>query len=253
MCQLNNIVITEITDVISVLSPKGSERKMTNRKNYGLSFCEQGKITYTHKGKTYISDSEHAVLLPKGQSYSIYGNKSGIFPVINFDCLHFTRDDILVFPIKSVKPILTDFEQLKTLFLFQKDKAKMMSILYDIIHKISAGIQTQPEMLAPAIKYLEEHLSSPELGNTELARQCNISEVYFRKLFAKYYGTGAKQYVIEIRVNKAKQLLSEGNLKINAIAEMCGFSNTYHFSRLFKAKTGLTPTEYAKQNRILKI
>ena len=42
-------------------------------------------------------------------------------------------------------------------------------------------------------------------------------------------------------------------LKINAVAEHCGFSNQYHFCRLFKEKTGLTPTEYMKQNRIYKI
>lgn len=51
----------------------------------------------------------------------------------------------------------------------------------------------------------------------------------------------------------AKQMLSEGTLKINAISENCGFSNPYHFCRLFKDKTGLTPSEYMKQNRIYKI
>ncbi len=253
MCRIEDIIITEITDVISVLSEKGSERKMVNRSGYGLSFCQKGKITYTYKGKCYVQDPEHAVLLPKGESYAIYGNKTGIFPVINFQCIHFHCDDIVVFPIKNINSIIKDFEQLKSLYLFQKDKAKMMSLLYNIIYKLCAGSQSEPQILSPAIKYLEEHLSSPELSNAELAMQCNISEVYFRKLFTKHYGMSPKQYIIDIRLNKAKQLLSEGSLKINAISELCGFASTYHFSRLFKEKTGLTPSEYAKQNRILKI
>jgi AraC-like DNA-binding protein len=40
---------------------------------------------------------------------------------------------------------------------------------------------------------------------------------------------------------------------IGAVAGLCGFSNQFHFCRLFKEKTGLTPTEYMKQNRIYKI
>ena len=55
------------------------------------------------------------------------------------------------------------------------------------------------------------------------------------------------------RSAEAKQLLAENALKIGAVAQQCGFSNSYHFCRLFKEKTALTPTEYRRQNRISKI
>lgn len=102
-------------------------------------------------------------------------------------------------------------------------------------------------------EHLDKNFFSADITNKELANICNISEVYFRKLFAKVYGVSPHQYIISARINKAKQLLSEGLFKINAIAEMCGFSSTYHFCRIFKQKTGITPTEYMKQNKILKI
>ena len=48
----------------------------------------------------------------------------------------------------------------------------------------------------------------------------------------------------------AKQLLSEGQKKISAIAEECGFSSTYHFCRSFKERVGTTPSEFRSQNTI---
>lgn len=254
MNDLNKIVVTDIIDVITVFSPKGRFQKMENRKCYGLSFCKEGQITYTHNKKNYISDPNHAIILPKGQSYTISGNKSGIFSVINFECADFLCDTMIVLPIENIDFVMLDFVQMKNRFLFEKHRAKVMSLFYNIIHSFSetAAISGNNSLL-PAIKYLEDNYSLPELTNKMLAEQCNISEVYFRKLFHEQYGVTPRQYIIDIRINMAKQLLTDGILKINAISEKCGFSNPYHFSRLFKEKTGLTPTEYLKQNRLIKI
>ena len=96
-------------------------------------------------------------------------------------------------------------------------------------------------------------MSLPDITNKNLAEICNISEIYFRKLFLKAYGVTPKQYIIDTRIKRAKQFLSDGNLKVISVAEECGFSNQYHFSRIFKEKTGVTPTDYGKENRIYKI
>lgn len=250
---LNKIVVTDILGIATISSPKGRFEKTNNRKCYGLSFCTEGQITYTHNGKKYVSDPEHAIILPKGQSYTIYGDKKGIFPVINFDCMDFLCDTMIVLPIQNTDAYIKDYEHMKRLFLFERNSAKIMSIFYNIIHGLSSQSSLQSDVLVPAIKYLENNYSSPNLTNAILAQQCGISEVYFRKLFIKRFGIPPKQFIIDTRINKAKQLLTDGILKINAISENCGFSNPYHFCRLFKQKTGLTPTEYMKQNRIYKI
>ena len=128
----------------------------------------------------------------------------------------------------------------------------MMRIFYDMLHRLSSQ-NTNNSVISRAIAYLENNYDNPGLTNAELAKQCNISEVYFRRIFEKQYKMTPKQYIVNVRINKAKQLLAENSLKINAVAERCGFSNQYHFCRVFKEKTGLTPTEYIKQNKIYKI
>ena len=249
---LNEIAITDILDVITIFSPKGRFEAMTNRGSYGLSFTSNGQITYTHNGISYVSDRNNAVILPKGQSYTIYGNKEGNFPVINFETSDFFIDTITVFPVDNVDFITKEFEQIKKLQLLINSRLSVMSSFYNILNHLAHSNKSDTNSLAPAIKYLENNYSQ-DVSNAKLAHECKISEEYFRKLFKKTYGISPKQYITDMRINKAKQLLKEGFLKINAISQLCGFSNQYHFCRFFKQKTGFTPTEFMKQNRTFKI
>lgn len=252
MNTLNGITVTDIKQLFIVSSPRGRKEEIRNRKSYGLSFCSEGKITYEMNGKQAVSDEYHAVILPKGMSYSLYGNKSGIFPVINFDCKEFLCGEVISLPIQSADTYIKDFEKMKALSLFEENRAKMMSVFYNILHRLSTESSVR-SVIIPAIRYIESNYQNPKLSNAELAEKCNISEVYFRKIFTENYKTTPKQFIMDIRINKAKQLLSDGLIKVGAVAEQCGFSNQYHFCRLFKEKTGITPTEYMKQNRISKI
>lgn len=250
---LNGITVTDIYEIITFSSPKGRKKNIHNRKYFGLSFCTEGQITYVQNGKKTVSDKNHAILLPQGSSYILYGDKAGIFPVINFECMNFKCDSIVALPISNPETYIKDYEQMKTLFLFEQNRTKVISILYSILHHLSTANNPDSGILAPALKYLEQNFSDPELSNNYLAKLCGISEVYFRRLFKKIHRITPKQYVIGIRIDKAKQLLTDGILKINAIAENCGFSNPYHFCRIFKDKTGLSPSEYMKENKINKI
>ena len=248
----DDIVVTDINEIFTVFSPKGRFEKIQNRNFFGLSFCDDGRITYMHKGNKIISDKNHAVILPEGQTYTLYGDKSGSFTVINFTCTHKICDTIISVSIQNTEVYLMDFAKLQSLSLFDGNRTEMLSILYHMFHRMST--QSSPcNVIIPAIKFLESNYQNPAVTNADLARLCNISEVYFRRIFTKHYKTTPKQFMIDIRINKAKQMLAEGALKIGAVAERCGFSNQYHFCRIFKEKTGITPTEYVKQNRIYKI
>ena len=127
----------------------------------------------------------------------------------------------------------------------------MMSAFYSLIDGIISQTDEGGSVIGGAVAYLEANLSDPTLNNEALARQANISEVYFRQLFLKQYGITPRQYIINARIAKAKQLLTSGNKKISAVAEECGFVSVYHFSRCFKEKCGMTATEYMNSNRVL--
>ncbi len=250
---LKNIILTKIEEVITIYSSKGRFEEIENRNWYGLSFCKEGQITYFHNGKEYVSDPCHAIFLPKGESYSLHGDKKGIFPVINFSAEKFPCDEFMLIPISDADVFLHDFEQIKALALFDHNRAKVMSLFYDIIHKLSVSQSSAPGIMQNILNYIEKNYHSPHLTNGFIADEFGISEVYLRKLFSSYCNQSPRQHIIDIRISRAKQLLSEGRAKICDIAEECGFSNQYHFCRIFKEKTGVTPTDYGKENRIYKI
>ena len=175
-----------------------------------------------------------------------------MFPVINFDCAEPLCNEVISLPIQHSDTYIKDFEKMKALSLFEGNRAKMMGIFYTMLDRLSKEGSAR-NIIAPAIRHIENSYQNPRLSNTELAKLCNICEVYFRRLFAEAYKTTPKQFIVDIRINKAKQLLSEGILKISAIAAQCGFTNQYHFCRIFKEKTGVTPSEYIKRKRVYKI
>ena len=247
---LKDIILTKIEEVITIYSPKGRFEEIKNRNWYGLSFCQEGQITYFHNGKEFVSDKNHAIFIPKGKSYSLRGDKKGTFPVINFSAENFPCDEFTLISINDAEAFLRDFEQIKALSLFDRNRAKVISLFYDIIHRISVSQSSAPGIIQNILSYIEKSYHSPHLTNGFIANEFGISEVYLRKLFLSYCNQSPRQYIIDIRISRAKQLLSEGRAKISDISEKCGFSNQYHFCRIFKEKTGLTPTDYGKENRI---
>ena len=243
---LKNITVTEISGVVTVYSEKGRRDTTVERKFYGLSLCKEGQITYVQNGVEYVSDKDCAVLLPKGGSYRIRRERTGLFPVINFTCLEPLSETITVIPVQNAEELIADYERMKKLLCFGGNRAQILSIFYGMLHMI--GDENTPHELSGALKLIRNDYCDPSLTNAILAAECNISEVYFRKLFTKHFGMSPKQFIIDLRIRKAKQLLSEQLLRISEISDSCGFSSPYHFCRLFKLHTGTTPLQYRKSN-----
>ena len=250
---LDDLVVTEVYLPIVVHSEKGRVFQMTNRPRYGLSLCMSGQITYTMNGKKYVSNETNAVLLPRGGTYSLLGDKDGFFPVLDFECENCSSSEILILPLENTQACIQNFESLKNLFLHNESKLKIFSSFYDLLSKVSSTSSQKHTPLNSLIPFIAENIQDPKLSNTDLAKQIGISEVYLRKLFLSHYQITPKQYILDIRINKAKQMLCDTPFSVASIAEECGFSSVYHFCRMFKQRTGMTPTQYTQNNRLFKI
>ena len=95
-------------------------------------------------------------------------------------------------------------------------------------------------------RYINEHLES-ELDLDSLAEIHSISKYHLIRLFKRYHGITPKQYIISSRLNKAKDMLHNPDLRISDIAYECGFEDPANFSKSFVSMFGLSPSQYKNQ------
>ena len=99
--------------------------------------------------------------------------------------------------------------------------------------------------LSRAIKYINEHFSSG-LRLFEIAHEANMSISCFEKIFKKNMGMTFTLYVNRLRIARAVKLLNKDGLSMSDIAFACGFTNQFHFTRMFKKIVGISPRDYRK-------
>ena len=78
----------------------------------------------------------------------------------------------------------------------------------------------------------------------ELASTLGVSGGYFRNIFKHHTGFSPYQYYLQLQISRAKSMLRSSELSIKQIAKALGFQNVYHFSKLFKSKTLMTPAQW---------
>ena len=94
-------------------------------------------------------------------------------------------------------------------------------------------------------QYLLENY--PHIRNVgEAARACHVTPEYFSRLFRKNAGQTAQDFLARLRINHAAKLLQRSNITVKAAAQNVGFSDPYHFSRVFKKLHGIAPREFRR-------
>ncbi len=94
--------------------------------------------------------------------------------------------------------------------------------------------------------YIQKNYNK-DISLDEVSREVNISPYYFSKLFKDETGEGFVEYLTNIRIMKAKELIAANEYSMKEICQMVGYTDPNYFSRAFKKKVGVTPTEY-KEN-----
>ena len=100
--------------------------------------------------------------------------------------------------------------------------------------------------LVDLMDYIRDNYSK-DITLDDVSRVANISPYYFSKLFKEATGENFIEYLTNVRIEKAKELLEKAELSMKEICAMCGYSDPNYFSRTFKKNVGLTPTEYKEK------
>ncbi len=92
--------------------------------------------------------------------------------------------------------------------------------------------------------YISAHFAKPGLSLTHLCRAISISKSYFSTMFKAHTGMTFVEYLTNIRMERARELLRSTDLKSYEVAEQVGFTDAHYFSLTFRKQAGISPTEY---------
>ena len=134
-------------------------------------------------------------------------------------------------------------------------KGYLLQLLAYLVRHYAQEILSEEDSLKRRIKlerlnivyqYIEEHYAEP-VSNRELAGLIHVSEGRFNHIFKESTGQAPLQYINEIRLRKALNLLKQGDFTAAQVAGAVGFSDYNHFGRLFRRHFGCTPMEVRKE------
>ncbi len=247
---LSDLIITKVYSATTMYTEKNAKTKRNNRQNWAIVIKYEGETLYDTGRKIYLSNINNLVILPKGCSYEWCCTNSGHYSIIEFES-KLTCNDIFVFPVKNSEKILKLFKELEYKRTLRKSMCEAESIrdTYSIILMLTQAVPEKylpiekRNKISPALDYIAKNYNT-DIKNDDLAQITGLSTVYFRKLFTDIIGISPINYIHELRIKKAKEMLKSDYGSITDIAQSLGYLNIYDFSRAFKKYVGVAPSKY---------
>ena len=220
-------------------------------------FCEQG-------GQKFVLDEGKYLLLDKRITHSYYFDPE-IPSEILWTHINGSLANRLIAKINSLSPLpfigsdskicemlteLLDMHESGDADAFETS-ARLSSILHTVLKEAYSEQQktifsSQEFDFRARIENIFYSADLSKLTLEELSRQMQMNKYYFSHNFKKYYGASPIKYVQDLKLEKAKYLLSYSDIKISAVAQKYGFSSHAYFSSAFKKQFGVSPEDYRK-------
>ena len=235
------------------VAPGGGTPIHKNRPSHGLALHMDGERYYKFSsGKTLLACQVDLIYFPKGSDYVVEGVSNGGVYAINFDLSEITDFSPFVMRVKNLGAFSESFKQAENAWRAKKQgfemkcKAELYMVIFNIIKEYSYGYisKTSEKLVEPAVKYIHSEYTGDTISIAKLAEMCGISETYFRKIFSNVKGCSPVDYINSLKLSRAKELLKSEMYTVSEVAELSGFHDECYFSRFFKKKTGISPSEY---------
>ena len=231
-----------------------------------LTYVDQGELHSVVNGQDLLLKQGDLVIYGANQWHMQYAD-IGIAP--RFVTISFDADGVELSPLLERK--FTAPQQVVTLLQSMlREQERMDSFSTDIIVsqltlvllqllreavqptgsrvKNANAVQNENEVIRRAQQFVAAHIRE-KLSVPMVAAQVGVSPSYLTVLFHKNLQISPGEYIRRIKLQESKQMIRENNLNFTQIASALQYSTVHHFSRQFKEKFGITPTEYAKSVR----
>lgn len=125
----------------------------------------------------------------------------------------------------------------------------LLGLFYSAQQAPPAAEAQNANVIEQAITHIQNEFAH-ELNMELLAQELGVSYSWFRSSFAAHTGLSPHQYLLELRIVRARSLLAETDLSVKEIAIQMGFEDEFYFSRLFRQKLNLSPSQWRDRSRL---
>ena len=128
----------------------------------------------------------------------------------------------------------------------QLDVQKQLSQVVSKINKEDKNDEQENVLIQQVRRYLEHNYMKIDISLDSIAEMIKLNPTYFSALFKKESGVNFLDYLSDLRINAAKEYLRDPLKGASEIASLVGYDSAGYFTRAFKKRTGMTPTDYRK-------
>jgi AraC-like DNA-binding protein len=257
--------------------------------DYLLIFIESGNFELEIGSKSYILQDGDYCLIQPNVLHAFSGNTETITPYAHFDIFYSHRRvesfptrqgqiDLSAYH-ELMQPVLNQFSDVQIPHVFrpshpivfrdmfvkaiqlwqepdslQQQEASILlaQVVLQLLREFGSmktrKINDSDRFLEWIESYMSFHLADP-LSIQVMANRARLSPSRFSALFRQHFGMSPHRYLLKMRINHAKDLLMKSKLSISQIAEYCGFTDIFHFSKMFSQYTSVSPSQYRKETR----
>lgn len=250
----------------SIRDEEWSMVNLHSHSHYEIYFLQKGNRTFFLSNALYRLNAPVLIIIPPHALHKTEGSAFTRYNVNVFENyldefqLHVLNKKALsVIQLNNIQSeILEDiFEQMKNVNKIEKHSDLMLKALFSYLiiqinnissEKLSSVVSEEksvPPQILKVIEYFNKHYS-------EKINLSTISDLFFISKgtliynFNKYINCSPIEYLLNIRILKAKELLQKTNKSISQIADICGFSSANYFGLVFKQKENISPLAYRK-------
>lgn len=204
-----------------ILSVQNTIKNIIGKEHYGetISISAQEYVIL------YSNENEEKDYIDKKINTLLEDIKSSLFNYMNITATI------------GVSSLTNGYENINNIYKEAENSARL---------KVQSKEKKYSHVIQRALKYIKSKYHDPDLALKDVSSHVELSDNYFSVLFSNEVGISFKEHLINLRVNKAKELITDSNLKIYEICEEVGYKNVEHFSRIFKKVTGLSPNGFKK-------
>lgn len=216
--------------------------------NQDITYLEQEN--YIIKIKQFIEANNQKSAMESFDKIIADAKEKGVKPTLLKNTINIIINDIFSLLIRfAIKDIIDldqykkSLEQSETIAQFHKNLSALLEIFCIRLQQLKYGVYKKP--IGKVIKIIDKHITD-KIYLGDIAKEVGMSEGYLCKLFKSETGKPLVQYMNEIKMKRAAELLKNPEVMVKEVSSAVGIDDPFYFNKIFKKYFGVSPTEFKK-------